>query len=123
MGEPDLYYLRVTDGSESIPDNLLAGMLRCRHDGNPDFAHLYPAVKFWYVEADRGRVLREVGFAELVGADGGFVPVVFGPHGRNPGLWTTLELGCSRQRDGLEVTREAFEAAWDRARQRLAAEG
>ena len=109
-GPPDIYYRRETDGA-GLPNNLLAGMLRCRHDGNPDFAHLYPQVQFWFLEVDRGRVLREVGFSELIGAEGNAIPIVLAPYGRNPGLWTTLGVVCSR-RYGTEIEAAVFEAAW-----------
>lgn len=114
--DADPVYLRVTDGSERDYYNLTAGMLRCRHLGNPDFAELYPRVAFWFVEVVGGRCVREVGFAPLFGASGDAVPIVLGPWGRNPGLWATLDLSCDRQ--GTEVSAEEFEAAWARAADR-----
>jgi hypothetical protein len=104
-------YRLVTDGADDAPNNLLAGMLRCRHAGNPDFAALYPQVRFWFVEVEGGRVRREIGFAPLVGSAGDAVPVVLAPFGRNPGLWTKLEVACGPG-DGTPIGAREFEAAW-----------
>lgn len=79
-----LIYVELTDGSEEIPNNLLAIMLRQRHCFNPDFASQYASVVKWHLEVDQGAVLREIGLT----ADGR--PVAIGPFGRNDGLWGSI---------------------------------
>ncbi|MBN2292438.1 MAG: hypothetical protein JXM70_08440 [Pirellulales bacterium] len=101
-----LHYYELNDGSDEVPNNLLAGMLRCRHSCNPDFEKHYPYVTKWYVEIDTAKALvtREIGLN-----DSG-CPIVLGPFGRNDGLWTGLD-GISG-RDAPRISKVAFEEAW-----------
>lgn len=106
----DLFYRRLADRAEQRP-GLLAAALWPRRNANPDFADLYPRVAYWLVEVNGGQVVREVGLAPLVGAPDDRTPIVLGPWGRNPGLWTGLGLPFGRED---EIGAAEFEAAWDR---------
>jgi hypothetical protein len=107
-----LSYRETTDGSEEIPGNLLAGMLRCLHAQNLDFEHIYPNVSNWLVEIQDGRVIREVG----INKQG--EPIVVGPLGRNGGLWTNLTIRFS-ERDGLPIDQKVFDENWMQAYEKL----
>lgn len=100
-------YFELDDGSQAVPDNLLAAMLRRRYDCNPDFEHVYATVTRWWAEVDvaRGLVLREVGFDACGQA------VVLAPFGRNSGLWTgvSAEFGFN---PSPTIEKSTFEATW-----------
>src|SRR5713226_9112487 len=108
-----IYYRQTTDGSDQIPDNLLAGMLRCLHGQNLDFQHLYPYVAKWLLEVEEGHVIREIGIDKNEAA------IVLGPLGRNRGLWPNLTVGFG-ERDGLPVDKEIFEEHWEQVYRKLA---
>ena len=99
-------YYRVTDGTDEVPNNMVAIWLRERHAANPDLGPLYTEVAYWYVEVEQDRVVREVGFA----ANGR--PILGAPMGRNPGTWTTIPLNFGG-REGPAIDSEAFLQSWD----------
>lgn len=102
------HYHRVTDGSEKIPNNLVAGMLRFLHARNPDLEPLYAEVVFWHVEVDGDRIVREVGFTP------DDEPILAAPVGRNPGTWTILAFNFD-DRCGPVIDAESFHRGWHEA--------
>jgi hypothetical protein len=104
-----LQYFELNDGSDKVPNNLLACMLRMRCECNPDFQASYASVARWYVEFDPVQrvVLREVGLNSQ-----GF-PVTLGPFGRNDGFWTGVSTGINIDaRRALQIEIATFEADW-----------
>jgi hypothetical protein len=102
-------YCELNDGADEVANNLLTGLLRLRHSCNPDFADKYSRVVRWYVEIDttKARVLREIGLDESG------EPIVFGPFGRNDGLWTGVSTSIPIDgRDAPPVQKRRFDAAW-----------
>ncbi len=105
-------YYRVTDGTDEVPNNILAFWLRQRHAANPDLDQIYTEVAYWFVEVEKYRVIREVGF----GAEG--EPILAAPLGRNPGTWTTIELNFVG-REGPAIDEASFLRGWESAVARL----
>ena len=105
-------YIESTCGSGDESKGLLACWLRQRHGLNPDFKEAYAGVVKWYLEVEKGKVLREIG----VGADGAAVAIA--PFGRNDGVWGGVPLVVS-ERDGRQIDRELFQRVWDAMAERL----
>lgn len=120
-------YYELNNSVAEKPDSLFAALFRRLYPHNPDFEELYPKVVKWYAEIDykeRVRpgcplitseiVLREVGLDALG------EPIVFGPYGRNEGLWPDISssIGGGDCRELPQVGKGVFEALWEELEER-----
>lgn len=98
-------YFELTDGSDTLPNNLLTCMLRMRRECNPDFTARYASIVRWYAEVDpvHSQVLREVGL------DDKGRPITLGPFRRNDGFWIGM---FADSRRAPRIDRATFQNAW-----------
>lgn len=105
----NISYIRIEDPPDAMSDTpgligRIIGWLLPK--ASPDFENLYPRVVYWFLELTASKPTREIGF-DRAGA-----PIVFGPAGRNYGLWTDSPV-LFESADYPAIAKDEFESIWD----------
>lgn len=102
-------FIRYDEGPDDkwvAPGPIARFLSRVLPQANPDFEHLYRSVSYWYLELDKSKPVREVGFS-----DSG-VPIVIGAYEDNRGMWTDSPVLLTPS-EYPEVSVLEFESAWN----------